>query len=282
MKIAFVVPEDDWSLNLAPELIKLRHEVIVNDCSEDCDVLFAIERTLSEHTMALHRKYPKVPLIMNNWDWFDYTDKTKGTWPLFIQLLKESKEVWSGCMETLKITEKAIGIKSEFALFVFILPWEWEGEKKNYGYIMKGSRVDPNKRFGWYKQAAEELDIPYKAYHLHVNTRPDYVRTMKNCSFYVSASKEEGIAIPPLEAAYCKKPILISDGYGWKGICGDNATYYKVNDFEDFKSQMKWLWENYKTKEIQDKVEKLYKIVTERFLPHIMAERVSERLKKVL
>ena len=159
MKIAFITPEYDWSLNLAPELIKLRHEVLVNDCSEDCDVLFAIERTLSNFTMDLHRKYPKVPLIMNNWDWFDYTDKTKGTWPLFTQLLKEAKEIWSGDVETPERTEKAIGIKSEFVLYVFLLPWEWKGENKDYGYIMKGSRIDPNKRFAWYKQSAEELDI---------------------------------------------------------------------------------------------------------------------------
>ena len=147
-KISFITPETDWSLNLVPELIKLRHEVLVNDCSEDCDVMFAIERTLSEFTMKLHRKYPKVPLIMNNWDWYEYTDKTKGTYPTFIQLLKESKEVWSGDIDTAKTTEKAIGIKSSFPLYIFIMPWEWEGDNKDYGYIIFGSRIDNKKKGG--------------------------------------------------------------------------------------------------------------------------------------
>jgi len=281
-KISFITPETDWSLNLVPELIKLRHEVLVNDCSEDCDVMFAIERTLSEFTMKLHRKYPKVPLIMNNWDWYEYTDKTKGTYPTFIQLLKESKEVWSGDIDTAKTTEKAIGIKSSFPLYIFIMPWEWEGDNKDYGYIIFGSRIDKNKRFDWFKQAAEELEIPFKAYHPETNSRADYIRTLKNCSFYVSASKEGGVSIPEAEASYCKKPILSPDNPGRKEMWGNNSTYFKRDDYEDFKAKMKWLWENYKSKEIQDKVEKCYKIVNERFLPQVMAKRVSDRLKKAL
>jgi len=282
MKIAYITQEYDWSLNLVPELIKFRHEVMVNDCSEDCDVLFAIERTLSEYTMRLHRKYPKVPLIMNNWDWYDYVPKDKGTYPIFIQLLKEAKEVWSGDMDTAKTTEKSIGIKSSFPLYIFILPYEWEGNKKDWGYIMNGSRADPNKRVDWYKQAAEELEIPHKSYNPNINSRPDYIRAIKNCSFYVSAAKEGGVSIPLAEASYCKKPILSPDNPGCREMWGDNATYFKTNDYEDFKAKMKYLWENYKSKEIQDKVERCYKIVEERFLPQIMASRIHNRLTKIL
>jgi len=282
MKIAFITPETDWSINLIPELIKLRYEVLVNDCSEDCDVLFAIERTLTDFTTILHKRYPKVPLVVNNWDWYEYTDKTKGTYPKFIELLKEAKDVWSGDMDTAKTTEKAIGIKSEFPLYIFIMPWEWEGEKKDYGYIMMGSRKDKNKRFVWFKRAAEELGIPYKAYHPEDNGRQDYINTLKNCSFYVSASREEGVCIPVTEATYCGKAFLSPDNEGCKEIWGDNTFYYERDNYEDFKAKVKWLWENYKTREVQDKIKKCQEIVDKLLLPHCMAERVSKRLEIIL
>jgi len=281
-KIAFITPENDWSINLIPELIKLRHEVLLNRCEPDCDVIFAIERTLSEFTMRLHRKYPHIPLVVNNWDWYDYVPKDKGTYPIFIQLLKEAKDVWSGDMDTAERTKKAIGIKSEFPLYIFIMPWEWKGEKKDYGYIMFGSRRDPNKRFDWFMKASEELGIPYKAYHPEDNDRQDYINTLKNCSFYVSASREEGVCIPVAEASYCKKAFLSPDNKGCREMWGNNTTYYKTDDYEDFKAKIKYLWENYKGKKIQGRIEKCYKIVEDRFLPDKMAERVIRRLEKIL
>ena len=198
MKITLIIPEHNWVLNLIPELMKFRHEILVNKCEADCDVIIATERTYSPLTDDLHKKYPDIPLIVNNWDWYDYIDKTKGAWPLFTQLMKEAKEVWSGDLDTLNITEKALGIKSDFLFYIFIHPWEWEGKKNDWGYIMRGSRKDPNKRVDWYKRAAEELDIPYKVYHLHDNSRLDYIMAVKNCSFLISSSREEGIAQSPL------------------------------------------------------------------------------------
>lgn len=282
LKIAFVVPENDWSINLAPELIKLRHEVLVNKCEPDCDVIFAIERTLSEYTMRLHRMYPDIPLVINNWDWYDYVPKDKGTYPTFIKLLKEAKDVWSGDMDTARTTRMAIGVKSEFSHYIFIMPWEWRGEKKDYGYIMYGSRRDPNKRFDWFIKAAEELEIPYKAYHPEDNERQDYINTMKNCSFYVTAAKETGVSIPDAEALYCGKPTLSPDNAGCREMWGINTTYFKTHSYKDFKKQMKWLWENYKGKEIQDKVKICRKIIEERFVPDKVAKLISDRLEKIL
>ncbi len=282
MKIAIVIVEDNWMLNLVPELMKFRHEVVVNNCSEDCDVLFATERTLTSFVMMLHRKYPKVPLVVLNWDWYDYVLKDKGTYPTFIQLLKEAKDVWSGDMDTAMVTEKAIGIKSSFSPYIFIMPWEWEGEKKDYGYIIKGARRDPNKRFNWFAKAAEELEIPYKSYHPEDNSREDYINTLKNCSFLVTADREMGVSIPTAEATYCKKPFLSPNNPGTKEMWGDNGTYFERDDYENFKAKMKWLWENYKGKEIQDKVERCYQIVGERFLPHCMAERITKRLNEII
>lgn len=283
MKISIIIPEDNWLLNLVPELIKFRHEVIVNKCEEDCDVIIATERTYMPLTDELHRKHPKIPLVVHNWDWYDYEDKSKRKYPLFIQLAKEARDVWSADKYTADKFEKEMGIKSEFYLYAFVLPWEWEGEKRDWGYMMNGSRFDNNKRVIWYEKAAEELSIPCKAYNPQLNTREDYVRTMKNCSFLVMASREESIGgLTPMEASCCKKPSLVSDCKGAKEIWGNDVVYFKVDDYEDFKKQMKWLWENYKGKKVQKKVERAYQKVNTRFLPHHMAARIDERLKEVL
>jgi hypothetical protein len=66
MKISWIIAEDNWMLNIVPELIKLRHEVLVNDCSEDCDIIIATERTMTPYVALLHKKYPNIPLIVNN------------------------------------------------------------------------------------------------------------------------------------------------------------------------------------------------------------------------
>lgn len=282
MKICFITPETDWSINLIPELIKLRHEVLVNRCEPDCDVIFAIERTLTGLTTAIHKQYPDIPLVVNNWDWYEYVPKDKGTYPAFIQLLKEAKEVWSGDMDTARATEKDIGIKSSFSHYIFIMPWEWEGDKKDYGYVMYGSRRDPNKRFDWFIKACNELDIPFKSYHPEDNSRQDYINTLKNCSFYITASKETGVSIPDAEAYYCKKAVLSPDNPGCREMWGEDTFYFKTDDYEDFKAKIKWLWENYKTKEVQDKVEKCYKRVVKNFLPEPFAKKVSDRLNDII
>lgn len=283
MKISIIIPRDNWLLNLVPELTKLRHDVMVNDCEEDYDVIFATERSCSSLTKELHEKYPRIPLIVFNWDWYGYIDKTKYTWPMFIQLMKESKEVWANSKNTARRCEVDIGIRASCIFPAFILPWEWKGKKNDWGYIIQAGRIDSNKRFNWYEQVAEELRIPHKSYHPHVNNREDYVRTIKNCSFIVSASREESSGgLPCMEATYCKKPVLTSDNEGAKEVWGEDVTYFKKDSYEDFKKQMKWLWNNYKNKEIQEKVERAYQKINKAFLPQHMAVIISKRLNEVL
>ena len=96
------------------------------------------------------------------------------------------------------------------------------------------------------------------------------------------ASREESIGgLTSMEASYCKKPILISDYKGCKEVWGNDAVYFKRNDYNDFKKQMKWLWENYKSKAVQEKVERAYQEVVTRFLPEHMTKLVGERLNRL-
>ena len=285
IKISLILPPQttDWQGNIIKELVELRYDVLVNSCDETADVIIGMSHTQWGNIKYIHEKFPKIPLITLNWDWYDYIDKTKDGWIEFIQLMKESKEVWTSSNAEAKKCEKDTGIKSNVFTYAFILPWEWDKEIKDYGYIFQASRRDKNKRFDWFKTAGEELGIPFKAYHPNENSRQDYINAMSNCSFWVLASREESIGgLGTMEASYCHKPVLISDCEGNKEVWGDNANYFKRDDKNDFQKQVKWLWENYKSKEVQDRTERAYQQVKERFMPSNMARIFRNRLQELL
>jgi len=294
MKISFVGGTQNYMDYFVLELRKLRHEVLINECDENCDVILCENRNQWQMARDFITKYPHIPLICWNWDWYDYLKKDgkfvsnrmfgdANNYVEFDKLIKESLELWSVSPETGKKCEKDLGVKSKFFYKYFLLPWEWEGKKRDWGYILQASRQDANKRFNWYETSAEELGIPYKSYHPEINTREDFVRTMKNCRFNVLASREEsGGGTTSIEASFCKKPVLVSDNGGAKFFWEDDVWYFKKNDYQDFKRMMKWLWENYDSPEVKEKTERAYKRVITMFFPEHFAKRISDRLEKVI
>lgn len=300
MRIAYVGGTKNYMDYFINELRKLRHEVMINDCDKDCDVILCENRNQWSAARAMITEFPHIPLICWNWDWYEYLKGKDGkfintvmfgqadNYLEFDKLIKESFELWSVSPETGENCEKDLGVKSKFFYKYFCLPWEWEGEKKDYGYIVQASRDDPNKRFKWYEKAAEELDIPYKSCHppgsakRESNSREDYIRTMKNCRFNVLASREEsGGGTSSIEASFCKKPVLVSDNGGAKFMWEDDVWYFKKDDYEDFKSKMKWLWENYNSPEVKEKTERAYQRVCKMFFPEHFAKRISDRLELI-
>jgi hypothetical protein len=275
MKLAILAP-NNWMNQMKPELEKLGNEVLFNNCSEDCDFLLGMSNSMNDQIERFHCLYPKVPLITYNWDWYDLINKKVEGWTRFVDLMKESKEVWSSSEITAKKCEKEIGIKSKHWFYAYILPEEWEGEKRDDGYIIQASRNDWYKRFDWYDSAAKELDIPHKAFHPKENPRKDYIEAIKHCSFVVCCSLEESIGtLSVMEGVYCRKPALIADFDGATEVWGNSPdiVYFKKDDYEDLKKQMKWLWEN------KDKVLRTSKkIVDENFTPSTFCKKINDRL----
>lgn len=293
MRISFIGGTNSYMDDFYKELRQLRHEVMVNSCDESCDVIICENRNQWQMAREFRTKYPNIPLITWNWDWYDFLKKDgkfvgnemfgfQPAYDEFEKLMRESKEVWSSTQEWADKCEKDTGLKTTFKFYCFILGREWQGENKDYGYILQSSRNAPSKRFEWFEKSAEELDVPYKVTHPHENSRSDYVRTVQNSSFVVLASREEGVGVTPIEAAYCHKPILLADSDSFKDTWGDTANYYKKDDFEDFKRQMKWLWENYKSKEVKDRAEKAYQRVCERYLLEPWTKTISNRLEEII
>ncbi len=287
MKVSLIIPtiknNPNWMEYLVPELMDLRNEVVVNYCTADCDVILGMSHNMVKWIVNAHMSYPMIPLVTLNQDWYDYVDKTKDGWDVFFKLMKKSREVWSLSKSVADKCEKETGLESRIYTYAYILPWEWEGDKRDDGYVIQGSRQDKNKRFDWFIKACEELEIPYRAYYPGVNSRPDYIRAIKNCSFVVMASKEESIGgVPLMEGSYCGKPILCSDNEGAKEVWGDDANYFKNDSYEDFKKQLKWLWENRNTDKVRNKVAKAQQKVKDRFMPENWARLITARLREII
>lgn len=279
MKISLLIPTNNFLEALVPELEKLEHKVLVNNCDKDCDVIIGMSDSQLANIIRFHSVYLDIPLITYNWDWYDH--KTYS--PVWIQMMKESKDVWSASKITSEKCEKDTGIKSEVWMYAYILPDEWKGKKKDDNYIIQASRNDDYKRFDWFERATRELGLPYKSYHPGVNPRPDYIQAIKNCSILCVCSREESLGtLSAMEASYCGKPVLISDFEGAKEVWQDDVTYFEKDSFEDFKKKLKELWQTRNGEDIKKKVERAYRKVKTKFLPKNMAQAINKRLEEIL
>ncbi|MCA9392452.1 glycosyltransferase family 4 protein [candidate division WWE3 bacterium] len=83
----------------------------------------------------------------------------------------------------------------------------------------------------------------------------------KNALAFVSASKEEGFGVPPLEAMAVGCPVLVSDIPVHREICGEGAMYFRLDDASD----------------LSDKVTRMY---NDEALRKEMAEKGQMQVKK--
>ena len=282
MKLSVIVPKPNFLEELPKELTKLGNEVLVNQCDDSCDFLIGTSISVLGMTGRFHYLYPNVPLILYNWDWYDFIDKKEGAWLEFTRMMEECKEVWSASKITSEKCFKDTGIKSPFWNYAFILPDEWKEETKDGGYIIQAGRNSQQKRFDWFENCARDNSIPCKKYHPSQNDRPDYIQAIQNCSFLCCCSMDESLGtLPVAEAAYNKKPVLIADFEGAKEVWGGGVWYFDKDNIEDLKVKMKWLWENRNSSEVKEKVEKAYNRCLEVFLPENFALRIHNRLNEI-
>ena len=77
MKIAFLYPENgvytknrNWLWWVADGIRKQGIELLENDCTADCDAIVCMALSQVRKLHKLHTKYPGIPIITYNWDWF--------------------------------------------------------------------------------------------------------------------------------------------------------------------------------------------------------------------
>jgi hypothetical protein len=282
MNISLIIPINNFLEELPKELEKLGHKVIVNDTDCMCDFMIGMSMSVIGQVGRFHYLTPNVPLILYNWDWYDFVDKKQGVWVEFTRMMGECKEVWSASKITAEKCQKDTLIKSPFWNYAYILPNEWKGETKDDNFILQASRNDESKRFDWFERAGKENNIPTKSYHPPENSRPDYIKAIQECSILCCCSKDESLGtLSVAEAVYNKKPVLIADFEGAKEVWGDRVWYFEKDNYEDLVKTLKWLYENRESKEVKEKVQFAYERCLDVFMPDKFAERMSERLLKI-
>lgn len=287
MKISFLIPttgqytdNKNWLWWVYKELEKLADEVLLNTCNKDCDVIVCMTQTVIDNFIVLHKKYPDIPIITYNWDWFSFIDKTKSPWPELVKLMKESVDVWTASNDTAKLCEAELGIKHTTIYACSVLDEFTNGENTIGAYVVQASRRDKRyKRFNLFEKACEDLKIPYISCHPKKYRREKYIEILKGCRLLVMAANEESNAtLSAIEASYCKKPLLLSDIEACKECFEDTAIYFKTDDLEDLKDKLEKMYHG----ELKADVDGAYKISMERYTPESMANAIYRRLKEVL
>ena len=105
--------------------------------------------------------------------------------------------------------------------------------------------------------------------------RKKLIIELKKSTILVSPSVFEGWGITPIEALYCKIPVLLSDLEVFKEVYGDNVLYHKRHDVNDMKEKLELLVSD---KELQKKIVNDCQPIISEFT----AEKFALRWKKIV
>lgn len=254
-------------------------EVLLNECSEDCDVIICMTISEMENLKKFHGRYPHIPIITYNWDWFSFVDKTRPPWPEFVGFMRKSLDVWTPTRYMVEKMERTLGLKHYIIEACSILE-ECTGSPADDGYVVQASRRDKRyKNFDFFEKGCRELDIPYVSCHPRKYSRKAYIDILRRCRMLVCASVEESnAALSTMEAAFFRKPLLISDIPPHREGWGDKAVYFKNNDISDFKSMLRGMYDG----KIKADTNGAFDLAINRYTPKAMALAIDKRLKEIL
>ncbi len=215
------------------------------------DVIIGMSISCMDRTIKMARKFPNAKLFCYNWDCYDWVlnnprPKEKN-YKKYRELLSQATEIWvpSRCTG-IKLT-KWWGFENWQTVVSAVPYWDYPDVKDN-GYALCCLREIPDVAWGMFERACDELGIPWKATS-HQCTYREYQEAVAHCSFLVSPLYElstGGLSI--MEGYYLGKPCLLSDSPWHGGIdyMLDRATYFKHDDYEDFKNKLFQMFNNQK------------------------------------
>lgn len=208
MRIAFISPEN-WFLELARELSKT-HEVLVNSCDKDIDLIFGASITKQDEIWDFHKKFPYIPMANYNWDLYDWQRVTPRPWEYhwgkYGELLRQSKINFASSTCTKNRAKQYYGIDSEVVLtFVPV----FDAEVSDRGYIYQPLREQPDKNWGLVESVCEELGLECIT---HTTPYEKYQEVLAGCNLVISGLYEASTgSLSLVEAAYLGKPCLVID-----------------------------------------------------------------------
>ena len=214
----------------------------------------------------------------------------------YIALLKQCDLVMVGSKFTQRILQEQYNIASmQIYSYVDTDSIKAVPVQKKRKQIIQISRYYFNKKFEHTIQASRDLstyrvvfvgfspDLEYiRELKEHVDkydrkvifkenlSREDVITNLKQSTVLTSPSVHEGFGITPIEALYCKVPVLLSDLEVFQEIYGDNVLYHKMNDPEDMKEKLERL---VRSRALQKKIVENCQPIISQFTPKKFAKR---------
>lgn len=296
--------------HFSPEAFSSLFEKYINDytflhnrCDKDVDIIYCGSMSQLSKAMIAKEIFNK-PLICWVWDipynWREWcrsdneiqnNQRREAYVKKSILNLRKCDKVISASKYTQRILKKKFNIDSD-QIYFYIDTEELDSihidSKK--GHIIQIGRFAPNKRFdisiramkgidrkficigiGRYKKLEElshKLNVDVDFYCNRENKVK--IKLLKESEILVSPSIFEGWGMTPIEALYCKVPVLLNDLEVFKEIYGDNVLYHKKDNVEDMREKLRYL--------LSDK--QLQRKIVERCRPLISEFTVSKFAKR--
>lgn len=251
-----------------------KHTFLHNHCTKDVDLIYCGSVSQLIKAMAAKEIYKK-PIICWVWDlpycWRDWTrNDAEVREHAFrdayvrdvVAKLRKCDKVISASKYTQRVLKEKFSIGSEQIYFYidtemidaipignlrghviqisrFVLPKRFDiSIRAIKGLDRKlvcvgGAKVDR------YKRLAKELDANVDFYHKE--TREVTMGLLKGAEVLVSPSIFEGWGITPIEALYCRIPVLLGELDVFREVYGDCVPYHKRDDPDDMREKLRYL-----------------------------------------
>jgi hypothetical protein len=282
MRVTFIMPEPNFLGALIKPLQALGHEILVNRCHPNVDVIICWSISVLREGKMWRERLPHIPFIFYNWDMYHWIhEHPRGyDWKGCADLMKRSTEVWVPSdevrmrqVEYFDVQTPTRTIKSFARLFDSPVPIE---DKR---FLINHMRGQPDKLMGKFEQACTELGIPYLSMEHGLGER-EFQEKLATCTATVCPFYEASTGgLTAIEAHNLGKPVILSDSpyQGGKEYLGDRAIYFKSDDYEDFKRVLKETYDNPPKLNLDD-----CRAFCAQYTPDIMARDIDNALKEVL
>ena len=286
MKIALYIPErgvhpedKNWMWWVF-KLLEDKHEILLNECDDDCDVILGMTISLVHKIRVAKLIHPDIPLIVYNWDMHPLLQPEVGDWREngWKELMEKSVDIWTQTYYHAKISEEMTGLR-HFVMPICALDWEFKGKTKDGDYALMASRRVPYKGFDLFEKGCDSCQIKSVSRHPNYGDRDGYVKELSECKVVVIASEEEAnTPMSGYEGAFLKKPLLLSDIPPHREEWEDAAIYFKNKDIVSFREKLKEVFDG----KHEDMGKKAYDRAMSMFTAQQFADRINKRLCEVL
>jgi glycosyltransferase involved in cell wall biosynthesis len=239
---------------------------------EEADVFYCASIFKLQDAIRLQKQYNK-PTVVYCWDYYKWVhDGNEYVWRRYADFMKEASLIF------VPSHAQQLRLKELLDLDSVVVPTgipEYKKYKVTDGnFILDPVRYYPEENGKWAEKAAEELGIPI-VHSEHQFTEDEFRQLVASCTFMTCVYREASTGgLTLMEGMRMGKPALVSDSpyMGARDYLGDKGYYFKYDDFEDLKKQMKSLWEK------RPKVKDGKKYVDENFNYDVMAQKLKKHI----